>query len=181
MFTTHSCLPTEVDLSYPLYQSQLGRYFIGQTPPLSGQNAHAIAALANPPCSDVTLYPNAITVTNTSTSSLFAEIYLKASIDNPLVSTSVSCVNLGITPEPIPTGQIQYLPTVSVPPTHGVVLFSRIVPPLSTLVIDGGQIILPPAQSLIVYIGGSLPVTFNETIIALGWWEEPILSPCYCE
>ncbi|GAA0076087.1 hypothetical protein UT300005_04650 [Clostridium sp. CTA-5] len=33
---------------------------------------------------------------------------------------------------------------------------------------DGGQIIISPGQSLIVYLGGFLPVAFDSAIIALG-------------
>ncbi|MGL5675827.1 MAG: DUF6143 family protein [Cellulosilyticaceae bacterium] len=179
MLSTNPCLHTEVALPYPLYQSQLGHYFIGETPRLTAQDTHAIAALANPSCSNVMIYLNAITVTNTSSDPFSAEIILKTQITQPLVSTSVSCVNLSVHPEPIPKGKIQYLPTISAPPAGGVTLFSRIVSPLSTLVIDGGQIILPPGDALIIYLGGYLPVVPNSAIVALGWWEEPIYTDCY--
>ncbi|MGN2337358.1 DUF6143 family protein [Clostridium cagae] len=49
----------------------------------------------------------------------------------------------------------------------------------STLVIDGGQIIISPGQSLIVYLGGFLPLEFDSAIVAFGWWEETIYEyPC---
>ena len=66
----------EVSIDYPLYQSDKGKYFIGQTPILSGQDGHALASLYNPHCSNVNIYLNAITVTNTSMLSISAEIYL---------------------------------------------------------------------------------------------------------
>ena len=34
-------------IEYPLYQSQRGNYFIGQTPLLSGETEHALALLKN--------------------------------------------------------------------------------------------------------------------------------------
>ncbi|MEG2290196.1 MAG: DUF6143 family protein [Clostridium sp.] len=40
--------PLEVSIEYPLYQSEKGKYFIGQTPILTGENEHALAALINP-------------------------------------------------------------------------------------------------------------------------------------
>ncbi|WP_353735855.1 DUF6143 family protein [Clostridium sp. ZBS2] len=74
---------------------------------------------------------------------------------------------------------MKYLPTTTKPPKNGVDIFSRIVSPYSTLVIDGGQIIISPGQSLIVYLGGFLPIQFDSTIVAFGWWEEKIYEyPC---
>ncbi|MCI6667337.1 MAG: hypothetical protein MSH12_04195 [Romboutsia timonensis] len=37
-----------------------------------------------------------------------------------------------------------------------------------------GQIILAPGESISVYIGGFLPVSFNGIRFAFGWWEEKI-------
>ena len=55
---------TEVSMEYPLYQSEKGNYFIGQTPILSGQTKHVLAILKNPPKSNHIIYLNAITITN---------------------------------------------------------------------------------------------------------------------
>lgn len=164
----------EVSIPYPLYQSEKGEYFIGQTPILIGEDQHALAALVNPITSNVNIYANAITVTNISDLNLSSEIYLKSTFNGGIISNSVSCTNLSIIPEPIPEGEIKYLATATKPPNDGVAIFSRIVSPYSTLVIDGGQIIIPPGQSLIVYLGGFLPVAFDSAIVAFGWGEEPI-------
>lgn len=173
-------LVKEVSIPYPLFQSQNGDYFIGQTPILTGEDKHAASALVNPANSESVIYVNAITVTNISNVNLSAEFYVKSSLKNPLVSTSVSCANLGLSPTPIPEGEIQYLPSTTIPPENGVSIFSRIVPPYSTLVIDGSQIILQPGQSLIVYLGGFLPINPNSTIVAWGWYEDCICGyPCY--
>ncbi|MEG2787915.1 MAG: DUF6143 family protein [Romboutsia sp.] len=163
---------TEVSMEYPLYQSKKGNYFIGQTPSLSGQTEHALAILKNPYNSNRIIYLNAITITNISSLNLSAEFYLRSSIGKGIVSDLVSCVNTTIYPEPNPRGQIRYLNEPTSPPTNGVSIFSRIVSPYSTLVVDGGQIILAPGESISVYIGGFLPVSFNSVRFAFGWWEE---------
>lgn len=171
----------EVSIPYELYQSKEGRYFIGQTPLLNGSNKFTFASLINPSISNVNIYLNAMTITNTSGVSLSAEFYLKSSFINGLISNKVSATNLSIYPTPTPNGQIQYIGPNSQITTAGTSIFSRIVSPFSTEVVDGGQIILPPGKSIMVYIGGFLPVTFDNTIIAFGWWEEKIYNSCPCD
>lgn len=168
----------EVSIDYPLYQSEKGNYFIGQTPILTGQNERALAALLNPTDSNRNIYINAMTITNISALNLSAEFYLRSSFNNGVVSDLVSCTNTTIFPEPIPRGKIKYLTTTAQPPSDGVPIFSRIVSPYSTLVVDGGQIILGPGQSIVIYLGGFLPVTFDSAKVAFGWWEERIYD-CY--
>ena len=177
MYYPDKTMEQEVSIPYPLYQSKKGNYFIGQTPILPGENQHALAALKNPVCSQVDVYVNAITVTNISGLYLSAEFYLRSTFDHGLTSNLVSCANLGINPAPTPEAKIKYLP-VAQPPKDGVDIFSRIVSPYSTLVIDGGQIIISPGQSLVVYLGDFLPVAPDSTIVAFGWWEERL---CGCD
>lgn len=170
----------EVSMEYPLYQSRKGNYFIGQTPTLTGENEHALAALINPIKSNKNIYVNAMTITNISALNVSAEFYLRSSFNNGIISDLVSCVNTTIFPEPTPKGQIRYLPTNPKPPSDGVPIFSRIVSPFSTLVVDGGQIILGPGQSIVIFLGGFLPVAFDSAKVAMGWWEEEIYhSPNY--
>lgn len=170
----------EVSMEYPLYQSEQGNYFIGQTPTLSGQTEHALAILKNPPNSNRNIYLNSITITNISSLNLSAEFYLRSNISNGITSDLVTCVNTAICPEPIPKGKIKYLNAPTSPPNNGVSIFSRIVPPYSTLVVDGGQIILAPGQSISVYIGGFLPASFDGVRFAFGWWEERIQNCNHC-
>lgn len=172
MSNCNNNISTEVSMEYPLYQSEKGNYFIGETPTLTGQNEHALAALLNPINSKRNIYINSMTITNISEFNLSAEFYLKSSFDNGCISDLFSCTNTAIYPEPIPKGQIKYLPTTIQPPSDGVSIFSRIIPPYSTLVVDGGQIILAPGQAISIYIGGFLPVIFNGVKIAFGWWEK---------
>jgi hypothetical protein len=93
-----------------------------------------------------------------------------------LVSSLNAMTITNIIPEPKPRGKIKYLPTTNDPQSDCVSIFSRIVSPYSTLVVDVGKIILVPGQSIIVYLGGFLPVAFDSTKIAFGWWEENIYN-----
>ena len=60
----------DVSIDYQLYQYGKGKYFIGQTPVLTGENEHAIAMLYNPSNSNRNIYVNAITITNISDNNL---------------------------------------------------------------------------------------------------------------
>lgn len=169
----------EVSISYPLYQSIKGKYFIGETPQIKTSTPYMLVALVNPSSSNSVIYLNAITVTNIAGSNISAEFYLRSSIQNGTQSSLVSCVNTGVYPAPIPNGQIQYLSTVQSPPSDGVSIFNRIVSPYASLPIDGGQIILAPGSCLIVFLGGFIPLPVgNNAIVAFGWWEEPFEKQC---
>ena len=172
MYHTDKTCKEEISIPYALCQSEKGNYFIGQTTVLPGENQLALAALKNPLRSNVNVYVNAITVTNHSELSVSAEIYLRSTLYHGTISPLVSCANVGIRPAPTPQADIVYLTDVTHPPKDGVAIFSRIVSPFSTLVIDGGQIIISPGQALVVFLGGFLPVARNSTIVAFGWWEE---------
>lgn len=165
-----SRLPFEVSIEYPLYQSNKGLYFIGQTPILNGQSGNALALLYNPSYSGRLLYVNAITITNISDENLFAEFYLRSNLCQGNISNQVTCTNTAICPIPLPTGTIEYFDPPTLAP-NGISIFSRIVSPHSTLVVDGGQIILGETQSLSVYIGGFCPVPFKGVRFAFGWSE----------
>ena len=181
MTNTDKKVDKTVSIPYALYQSEEGNYFIGQTPILTGEGGRALAALVNPRNSGVNIYVNAITVTNLSELSVSAEIYLKYKVKGGLVSDLVSSANLAFNPDPTPKGQIQYLNTVTEAPSTSIPIFTRIVSPSSTLVIDGSQIIIPPGESLVVYLGGILPIEPDSTKVAFGWWEEKIYNCCkYC-
>lgn len=182
MHCPDTTIKEEVSVPYPLYQSDKGNYFIGQTPILTGENQYALVALKNPSNSHKNIYVNAITITSVSKLNLSSEFYLRSTFDHGRTSKLVSCTNLAIHPAPTPEGKIKYLTTVTHPPKDGVAIFSRIVSTYSTLVIDGGQIIISPGQSLVVYLGGFLPIALDSnTIVAFGWWEDRVCgcSDCY--
>jgi hypothetical protein len=169
-----------VSIPYALYQSEEGNYFIGQTPILTGEGGRALAALVNPCDSGVNIYLNAITVTNISQLSVSAEIYVKYKVKGGLASDLVSSANLAISSKLTSKGQIQYLNTTTEAPSTSIPIFTRIVSPYSTLVIDGSQIIIPPGRSLVIYLGGILPIEPDSTKVAFGWWEEKICNYCNC-
>lgn len=169
--------PKEVSIPFPLYESEKGKYFIGETPILIVEDTNAIVVLSNPSKSNVNLYVNAITVTNISDSHLSAEFYLRSNFKDGETSDSISCTNLSIVPPPMHKGEIKYSTSTTNPPEDGIVIFSRIVSPYSTSVIDGGQMIISPGQCLLVYLGGYLPIVFDSIIVAFGWGEEP-KNPC---
>lgn len=186
MISNDRNLNKEISIEYPLFQSQKGSYYIGQTPILTGTDCYSIAALVNPRESDMNIYLNAITVTNISEQNLSAEIYLRATPPISKPSPYVSCTNVTIVPPPQPNGRIQFNDIVTHPQYDGISIFSRIAPANSTIVIDGGQIIIPPNSCILVYLGGFLPVEFDSSIVAFGWWEERISSCCcdssyYCD
>lgn len=161
----------EISIPYALYQSELGRYFIGQTPVLNptGLNTAAIAALVNPAGSARNLFVNVITIKNPSGAPVDAAFYVNSTLPAIInTSTQVNVTNLTINPQPVPYGQVQYLVDASLP--SGVSIFSRIVGPVSTEIVDGGQIIIPPGQSLVVYLT-ELTID-SDVVVAFGWWEE---------
>lgn len=174
----------DVSIEYPLYQSKKGLYFIGQTPTISSANSQSIAALVNPTNSSVSIYLNSLTVTNTSNLTLTATVFLRAIAPGSAASTFVSCTNVSICPSPQPCGQIQYSNTVTTAPAVGVPIFTRVIPGISTTVIDGGQIIIPPNSSILVYVNGLQSTSADNVIVAFGWWEEMInncyYNPCFC-
>lgn len=161
----------EISIDYPLYKSSKGLYFIGETPILDGKSETALGILFNPPCSDQLLYVNAITITNISDSDLSAEFYLRSNQDYGKISNLVTCTNTAICPIPIPNGLVKYVCSPQHSP-NGVPIFSRIVPSNSTLVVDGGQIILGQMESLSVYIGGFIKAEFEGIRFAFGWSEQ---------
>lgn len=164
--------PLEVAMEYPLYQSKNGNYFIGETPTICGENKYALGILYNPCDSRRILYVNAITITNLSDKTLSAEFYLRATYRHGIKSNLVTCTNTSIYPPPVPAGCIIYYNSPMPVICNGIPIFSRLVPPQTTLVVDGSQIILGEKQSLGVFIGGLLPVSFDGLRFAFGWYEE---------
>lgn len=181
--TPDYCPSTEVSLSFPEYQSMLGHYFIGQTPYLATPNNQSLVALTNPFNSYRMIYVNAITITNNSALPISADFYLNGSLFNASRSELVTATNTSFCPMPRAHAQILYSSETGAIPTNGLQMFTRIVPPYSTLVVDGSQIILAPRQTLTIGLGSVLPITTNTAKVAFGWVEDflPFCeAPCNC-
>ena len=53
----------ETSIPYPLYESMIGKYFIGQTPFLPTNSNSLLVALVNPKDSKVNIFLNVATIT----------------------------------------------------------------------------------------------------------------------
>lgn len=166
--------PQVVSVPNTLYKSLQGKYFIGQTPPLSvSKTGGAWAALVNPGCSNRELFFNVFTICNFSSSeSITAEIWLNTDLPgSPQSSTLVSPTNTVLQTAPIPRCQIQYVASSAPYPGSGINIFDRIVPPSSTLVSEeDGKIIIPPGGNVLLYLKAACEEAI-EAIVAFGWWE----------
>ncbi|MBE5961909.1 MAG: hypothetical protein E7256_11125 [Lachnospiraceae bacterium] len=164
---TTSCTkaaPIEISKNYALYQPEKGNYFIGQTPMINKETKYAAVQLRNPSDSCRTLYINAITITNLSGENIGAEFYLRGKLSHGTPVEEISCVNTALCPEPSHMGQIKYSTGNCEVSKYGTAIFSRIAASSSTLVVDGGQMILGKGESLIVSIGDFMPVCLTHGI-----------------
>jgi len=168
-----------VDLTNPLRQSMLGKYFIGQTEVLSPSNStNAWAQLFNPSDSGVNLHVNVFTLINISGQSLSIQQWLDSTPPGSpgTISTLVSPANRAISPLPSPQCSIQYvpsLPTGSGGPTGGVHIFNRTVAGRESVISEEqGKLILPPGGNFLIFLTAASGGVTGR--VAFGWWEEPI-------
>jgi len=78
-----------VSLEYRVYQSFLGRYFMGHTPQLTLPSCGSVwAALYNPPASGMNVFVNTFTVSNFSATPFRAHLWLNAMAGGGVVSRS---------------------------------------------------------------------------------------------
>ena len=162
-----------VDITNPLYQSLQGKYFIGQTPTLFvGNNNHAWAALSNPPDSHKNLFFNVFTISNFSSNTISAELWLNTVLSGDSASSSlISPANTAFTPKPDHKVQLLYVQSTGETPSGGVNIFDRIVSPYTTLASEeDGKIIIPPGGNVLLFLKSSCHETINA-IVAYGWWE----------
>lgn len=171
-------MPVEVvDITTPALNSELGRYFIGQTELLNFENGwDAWGGIYNPSCSGVNIYFDIFTITNFSNQSFISEIWLNPrSPRNARPSSTVTPSNQSIFPPPKPKAIMLSADNVGEPLLNGVSIFGRIVPPNSTLVSDShkGSIIIPPGGTFSILLQSKDPQNVQGTIV-LTWWEEKI-------
>lgn len=170
-------IPQVVSVPNTLYKSLQGKYFIGQTLPLSvSSTSSAWAALVNPGNSGRELFFNVLTISNFSSSDIItAELWLNTDTPGvPQTSPLVSPANTVLTPPPIPRCRIEFVASSASAPSEGTNIFDRIVPPNSTLVSEeDGKIIVPPGGNVLFFLHTTGEEAI-EAIVALGWWESRI-------
>ncbi|OAA92887.1 DUF6143 family protein [Clostridium coskatii] len=172
----HNKLTEVVNLPYRVYESFKGKYFMGHTPFLIlERNLNAWGGLMNPEDSEVKLYINTFTVSNTSNTPFRSELWLNSEpLGRTSISPYVSPANTTIYPLPTSDILLGFAQHVKHSPSSGISLFNRIAEANSTVVGNYyGKIVIPPGGSLIVYLHspGSQHI---KTDVALGWWEEPL-------
>ncbi len=159
-----------VSLEYRVNKAFEGKYFMGHTPLLTMcGKTNAWGGLINPPGSGVNLYVNTFTVSNYSTTSLRAQLWLNSPITgmtSPFVSPSNTTIPL-LKPKTF----VMY-GNVNGTLTDGVSIFSRVVEANSTTVGNYyGKIIIPPGGSFLVFLYSPVTQLANAEV-AFGWWEE---------
>lgn len=170
----------EKSISIPLelYESMLGKYFIGYADELNikdGTNAWAM--LYNPRQSGVNLYVNVWTVTDISDSPFRAQFWFNSDPPgNASESSLITPSNTAFRPTPQPKVRILKASNVYGEPEGGVKAFVRRGEPGTTVVeVENGKLIFPPGGSFLVFVTLTGSVCASGTArIAFGWWEERI-------
>lgn len=171
-----------VVLSDAVYQSYLGRYFLGQTNMICfGGNYNAWGALVNPKGSNINLFLNAYTISNFSDEPFTAEGWLSGTLNNEAeISKDFAAGNQAISPPSEPRVKIESASNVTnKAPTGGTYTFTRRVEPNQTLTKHDfqGMYIIPPGSSFALFFLS--PGKENvKSRMAFGWWEEQIDCGC---
>ncbi len=164
------------DCPMPLYQSLLGRYFVGLCRAEFGGGMYAWAGLFNPPHSGVLLFANVFTVGDVTEVPFSFQIWLNAvTSGDPKTTDMQSPANTAILPLPKPHVQFLFAENVEGEPTGGTLIFGRRCPAETTIVSEeDGKFIVPPGGNFLV---NCLPPETSAdkflARVAFGWWEEP--------
>ena len=173
-------IPKCVNIPLELYESTLGKYFIGYADNLKfGNGTSTWARLYNPPFSGVILHVNVWTVTDISNYPFRAQFWFNADPPgNPIDSDNVTTTNLAIRPLPQPKVKMQLASNVYGEPTGGIKAFVRRGEPGTTVVeTENGKLIFPPGGSFLVFMSLDGAQTASaEGRIAFGWYEEKIIK-----
>ncbi len=182
-FLNYRYLAKSVNVPIELYESLLGKYYIGYADNLIfGRGTSAWARLYNPSDSGVNLQVNVWTVTDISGAPFRAQFWFNSEPPGtPSESTLVTTSNTAIRPAPVPKVKLQLASAVTGEPTGGVKAFVRRGQPEMTMVeTENGKLIFPPGGSFLVFLSISEdPETLAGGRIAFGWWEEKIINQCY--
>lgn len=178
------CPVKSVGIPIELYESAMGKYFMGYAGRLAfGGERRAWARLYNPPHSGVNLHVNVWTVTDISEVPYQAEFWFNADPPGSYSEAFSTTTNTAIRPAPEAKIKLQLASDAVGDPSGGVRAFVRIGEPGTTLVeTENGKLIFPPGGNFLVYlsalVSSSAPVTGR---VAFGWWEEEICRPCCCQ
>lgn len=178
LINTNRRIIKSVDIPIELYESTIGKYFIGYADELKfGKGTSAWARLYNPPHSGVNLHVNVWTVTDISEYPFRAQFWFNSSApgtinESELVTTS----NTAFRPVPKPKVKLQMSSNVDSDPVGGIKAFVRRGDPENTLVeSENGKLIFPPGGSFLVFLSlAENPTESAEGRVAFGWWEEDI-------
>ena len=175
-------LDKNVNVPIELYESAIGKYFIGYADELRfGNGTSTWARLYNPPDSGVNLFVNVWTVTDISAAPFRAQFWFNSVPPGTAEeSENVTPSNTAYRPVPKPRIKLQLASEVMGEPSGGVKAFVRRGQPELTLVeSENGKLIFPPGGNFLVFLsleeGYDVPASGR---IAFGWWEEKIDGKC---
>lgn len=163
-----------VSIPFDLYQSFLGRYYIGRTPTLTLRpGCNCWAGLVNPDDSPVNLFIDSVTVASVSPFSCCARIWLNTTLFGLIsVSPFVTLANTAINPMPNSNALLSYAQNLSMAPFNGGSLAGAVVRPMGTLTEDfGGKVVVPPGGSIIIYLSLADPRGCLNCEVGCRWWE----------
>lgn len=164
------------DMSYALYLSLQGKYFVGYAPDVQfDQNKYGWAGLVNPAHSGVNLHVYVWTVTNFGADPVYAEIWFNTGTpENWTESEFTSPANTAL--RPLPRSKVKILQAINVgtPPPCGKRIFAKEVPSEVTIVgEEAGRWIFPPGGSFSILLSNAeATIPSGIANLAFGWWEE---------
>lgn len=157
--------------STTVYESFLGRYFVGRTEnfPLAA-NHEGIVLLENPPSSNRRVFFKIVTITGSVGRRFLFLFDAKTAV--PLhTSDARTTAHRGLKTEPM--AQIRFGTAQSIPIPEEKIVFQRIFGGNETVEIDQeGKFILEPGHNHAVKIQSASADDVLD--LALGWWEEPL-------
>ena len=164
-----------IELTNAVYQSYLGKYFLGQTDIMEfGDQYYAWGGLINPADSGINMFLNAYTISNFSDEAVTAEGWLSSTLPGGgKKSMHLAAGNQSISPPPLPKVEIQNMSFVQKTPISGTYTFVRRVEPSQTLTKHDfqGMYIIPPGSSFALLFKCPQKKHIQVTV-AFGWWEE---------
>jgi hypothetical protein len=170
-----------VTIPFDLFQSFLGRYYIGRTPALTLRGGcDCWGGLINPRDSSVNLFIDNISVSNTSGTPFCTRIWLNTTPFGRIqVSPFVTLANTAVEPMPVSFGLLSYSLGLRIVPFNGDSMASQIARPFCSLDSSfGGKVIIPPGGNIIVFcssdgLGPGPGGVCTSCEISFQWWEMP--------